>query len=77
MTEADKKMFNLGGAFVGGLFFCAQAIHWFITPHPAATQARAVGVGVQAVVALIVAVVAFVYAKRVSAARTPLAPSAD
>ena len=78
MTAADKQMFNLGGAFIGGVFFCAQAIHWFNTPrYAAATQARAIGVGVQAVVGLIVAVAAFIYAKRVSAARTPLAPPAD
>ena len=71
MSAADKRMFNLGCMFMVGLGLLGQALHWFITPmaHPDASQARVAAVGAQALVGLIIAVVAFVRAKKGSAAR--------
>lgn len=48
-----SKIFGLGGVFVAGIFLFASALHWYNTPHPDASQARMVAVGVQALAGLV------------------------
>jgi len=67
-------MFILGGWFVAGVFLLAQAFHWYNSPHPDASQARVIGVGVQALVGALLSVFAYLRARRADAFGTQAPP---
>lgn len=62
----DRRMFNLGALFMAGLLICGDAVHWFITPAvyeaSGAQQAAVLG---QAVLALALAIWAYMHSRRV------------
>lgn len=61
---SQKRAFNLG-VFAGMLLIIgAQALHWFITPHPEASSVRAMAVTLQALVSFGTAAGIYLYHRR-------------
>ncbi len=65
---SQRRMFNLGVAAGMLLIIGAQALHWFITPHPDASSAREVAVALQAIVSFGTAAGIYLYHRRATQA---------
>ena len=72
--SAAGRMFMLGQGFAAGLFLLGTALHWYNTPHPDASQARAIAVGVQALVGALASIFAYVRARQANAFGTQAPP---